>query len=158
VDPTQSYNLNFTPRRNLERHGSRLSSMRLQEGAEIQWLKSDKNTKLSTQKIGETISKAENGDIQVATLTPGYWIPEAYIFQAPVNEAVISAIQANPRGVIKIGTDKYGWILEVQTNNEDKKGEFKLLRCDLVNVKVDTSQNLTFGIGDAKIGSTFEVT
>jgi hypothetical protein len=131
--------------------------MRLQDGAEIQWLKSDKNTKLSTQRTGETTLKAENGDITIGTLTPGYWIPEAYIFQAPVNEAVISAIQANPRGVIKIGVDKYGWILEVQTNNEDKKGEFKLLRVDLANVQIDNTAGLRFGIGTAKIGKTFVI-
>jgi hypothetical protein len=138
VDPAQSYNLNFTPRRNLERHGSRLRSMQLQLGSEIQWLKSDKNTKLVTRKTGETTDKAENGDIMISTLTPGYWIPEAYIFQSPVDENTIAAIQANPRGVIKIAADKYGWILEVQTNNEDKKGEFKLLRMDLRNVKINS--------------------
>jgi hypothetical protein len=136
VDPSQSYNLNFTPRRNLERHGNRIRSMQLADGDEIQWMSSDKNTKLITQKTGETELKAENGDILVNSLNKGYWFPEAYICEAPVNEATIAAIQANPRGVIKIGTDKYGWILEVQTNNDDKKGQFKLLRVNLNNVKV----------------------
>jgi len=136
VDPTQSYNLDFTPRRNLERHGNRIRSMQLAAGDEIQWMSSDKNTKLITQKTGETKPKAENGDILVDNLDLGYWIPEAYICEAPVNEDTIAALQSNPRGVIKIGTDKYGWILEVQTNNEDKKGQFKLLRVNLNNVKI----------------------
>ena len=121
---------------------------------EIQWLKSDKNTKLITQKTGETETKAENGDITVDNLTKGYWIPEAYIFEGPVDETTIAAIQANPRGVIKVAKDKYGWILEVQTNNENNKGQFKLLRTDLNNVKIEVSGG---GIGTMIIGSTFIV-
>jgi len=136
VDPTQSYNLFYTPRRNTERHGSRISSMRLAQGDEVQWMKSDKNTKLVTRLIGEVLEKPENGDIIVSSLTVGYWIPEAYITEAPVDEETIAAIQANPRGVIKLGTNKYGWILEVQSNNESNKGQFKLLRVDLDNTKV----------------------
>jgi len=136
IDPSESYNLDFTPRRNLERHGNVIRSMQFDEGKEIQWMKSDKNTKLVTQKPSEADAKAENADITVNDFTLGYWIPEAYICEAPVNEATIAALQANPRGVIKIGTDKYMWILEVQTNNDENKGQFKGLRVDLTNVKV----------------------
>lgn len=135
VDPAQSYNLNFTPRLNLERHGNRFRSMGIDIGKEIQWLQSDKNTKLITQKAGES-AKPENADIVIGDLNKGYWIPEAYICEAPVNETTIAAIQANPRGVIKIANNKYGWILECQTNNEEQKGEFRLLRVNLNNVKV----------------------
>jgi hypothetical protein len=138
VDPGQSYNLSYTPRRNFEKHGNRFRSMRLALGDEIQFLETDKNSKLVTQKTGETTTKAENGDIVVEDLTKGYWIPEAYIFEAPVNEATISAIQANPYGVIKLSSTQYGWILEVQSNNQNNKGQFKLLRVDLDNVKIVT--------------------
>ena len=151
VDPQSSYNLNFTPRRNLERHGNRLDSMRLQATDEIQWLKSDKNNSLVTQRNDETTPKAENGDILISDLTKGYWIPEAYNFEAPVNLATVTALQANPRGVIKIGTDKYGWILDVQTNNEKKKGTFKLLRVNLTNVKIIVTPPVAEGIGTAEI-------
>lgn len=136
IDPEQSYNLNRTPRRNFERHGNRVASMRLAQGDEIQFMETDKNSKLITQLTTEDETKAENGDILVQDLTLGYWIAEAYIFEAPVDETTIAAIQANPYGVIKIASDKYGWILEVQTNNESKIGQFKLLRVDLNNVKV----------------------
>lgn len=135
IDPEQSYNLNFTPRRNLEKHGNRIRSMRLALGDEIQFLETDKNSKLITQKSGED-AKAESGDLVVQDLTKGYWIPEAYIFEAPVDEATVAAIQANPYGVHKVGTDQYGWNLDVQTNNENNKGQFRLLRVDLNNVKV----------------------
>jgi len=135
VDPDQSYNLNFSPRRNLERHGNRFRAMQIDLGKELQWLKNDKNSALVTQKSGES-AKSEKGDIVINNLTKGYWIPEAYSFEAPVDAATIAAIQANPRGVIKVGEDKYGWILEVQTNNETNKGQFKLLRVDLSNVKI----------------------
>jgi len=151
IDPAQCYNLNFTPRRNLERHGNRLNSMRLAAGDEIQWLKSDKNTKLVTRKPGES-DKAENGDILASTLTPGYWIAEAYNFEAPVTELTVTALQANPRGVIKIAADKWGWILEVQTNNETEKGTFKLLRVDNDNVRVIEN---TQGIGVMQIENDF---
>jgi hypothetical protein len=136
VDPTQNYNLNFTPRRNMERHGNRIRAMQLAVGDEIQWMKSDKNTSLITKRTGETTSKAENADVLVNGLTVGYWIPEAYIFEAPINEATITALQANPRGVIKLAADKWGWILDVQTNNETGLGSFRLLRCDTRNVKI----------------------
>ncbi len=136
IDSAESYNLNYTPRRNFERHGNRFRSMRLALGDEIQWMETDKNTKLITQKTGETEAKAENGDIVVEDLTKGYWIPEAYIFEAPVDETTIAAIQANPYGVIKMSNTQYGWILEVQTNNQNNKGQFKLLRVDLNNVKI----------------------
>jgi len=135
IDPSQSYNLNFTPRRNLERHGNRIRGMQLADGDEIQWISSGKNTKLITKKSTESI-KYENGDILINDLDKSYWKPEAYLFDAPINESIISAIQSNSRGVIKIGENKYGWILEVQTNNDEKKGQFKLLRVDLNNVKI----------------------
>lgn len=143
IDPEQSYNLNFTPRRNLEKHDNRIRSMGFAIGDEVQWLETDKNSKLKTKKIGETSLKSENGDIIIDDLDLGYWIPEAYVFEAPVDAVTISAIQANPYGVIKIASDKYGWILEVQTNNEDNKGQFKLLR---VNVKTDSNENGTVKI------------
>jgi hypothetical protein len=111
--------------------------MRLAIGDEIQWMKSDKNTKLITQKSGES-PKYENEDITVNDLNKGYWIAESYMFECPVDEDTISALQANPRGVIKIASDKWGWILEVQTNNENNKGDFKLLRVDNSNVKIVT--------------------
>ena len=135
IDPSQSYNLNFTPRRNLERHGNRIRGMQLADGDEIQWISSGKNTKLITKKSTESI-KYENGDILINDLDKSYWKPEAYLFDAPINESIISAIQSNSRGVIKIGENKYGWILEVQTNNDEEKGQFKLLRVDLNNVKI----------------------
>jgi len=140
IDPDQSYNLNFTPRRNLERHANRITSMRLASGDEIQWMENDKNSKLITQKSGET-PKVENDDLLVNDLTPGYWIPEGYFFPAPVDGDTISAIKANRYGVIKLSNDKYGWILETQTNSENKKGEFKLLRVNLDNVKVIPASN-----------------
>jgi len=151
IDPQQCYNLNFTPRRNLERHGNRFDSMRLAAGDEIQWLKSDKNTALVTQKSGEAV-KPENGDILASTLIPGYWLAEAYNFEAPVNEIIVKALQDNPRGVIKIAADKWGWILDVQTNNETEKGTFKLLRCDTDNVRVIYN---TQGIGVMQIENDF---
>lgn len=157
VDPQSSYNLNFSPRRNLERHGNRITSMKLKSTDEIQWLKSDKNNSLVTQRDDETEPKAENGDILVNTLTPGYWIPEAYIFEAPVTLETITAIQANPRGVIKIGVGKYGWILDIQTNNEKKKGTFKLLRVDTSKVKVIAVPLVGLGIGSAVIGTSLIV-
>lgn len=157
VDPQSSYNLNFSPRRNLERHGNRITSMKLKTTDEIQWLKSDKNNSLITQRDDETTPKAENEDILVSTLTPGYWVPEAYIFEAPVNLATVTAIQANPRGVIKIGTGKYGWILDIQTNNEKKKGTFKLLRVDTSKVKVIAVAPVGLGIGTAILGTSLIV-
>lgn len=154
VDPENSYNLNFTPRRNLERHGSRINSMLVDQTKEIQFTKSDKNSKLVTRRTDETISKAENGDIIVSSFLPGYWIAEAYIFDCPVNLSTINTLQLNSKGVIKIGVDKYGWILEVQTNTETKKGKFKILRVNLNNVKIVP---LTGGIGTMQIGNDFKI-
>lgn len=136
IDPEQNYNLDFTPRRNLERHGNRFRSMQLADGDELQWMQSDKNTKLVTRKTGETETKPENGDITVQNLDLGYWVPEAYIVDVPVSESDIAVLKSNPYGVIKLAKDKYCWILEFQTGGDDQQGTLRGLRVDLDNVKV----------------------
>lgn len=135
VDPAQCYNLAFTPAQNLRNHSSAIRGMQIQESQELQWLKSDKNTKLVTKKTGES-EIVENADILINDFNVGFWKPEAYNFEAPVTAATVAAIKANPYGVIKIGVNMYGWILEVQTSDKTGKGQFKLLKVDLNNVKV----------------------
>ncbi|MBT3206952.1 MAG: hypothetical protein HN347_01245 [Bacteroidetes bacterium] len=135
VDPSQCYNLNYSPARNLRRHSHRVRSMQIQESKELLWLKSNKNTALVTEKTGET-AITENEDILIDNLVVGYCKPESYNFEAPVDAAIITAIKTNPYGVIKVGVDMYGWIDEIQTNDKTVKGQFKLLKVDLNNVKV----------------------
>jgi hypothetical protein len=116
--------------------------MRLALGDEVQFMETDKNSRLITRKTGETEDKAENGDILINDLRKGYWIPEAYIFEAPVNGALVSAIKNNPYGVFKIAPEKYGWILEIQTNNENNIGQFKLLKVNMSGSKATVKVNV----------------
>jgi len=137
VDPSQCYNLNWTPAQNLRNHSTAIRGMQIQESKELQWLKSSKNTSLITKKAGED-QIVENADILVNDLTVGYWKPEAYNFSVPVTAASLTALKANPYGVIKLGTDMYGWIDEIQTSDKTGLGIFKLLKVDTNNVKINT--------------------
>ena len=49
----------------------------------------------------------------------------------PLTTAQKTALDANPHGLIKLATNKYGWVLDVKTSNEDGMSEMELLRVNL---------------------------
>lgn len=131
INPSMLFNLDYSPARILRRWGSYIRGM-LHKNlySFLRFQGSDKNTTLSTTKTGET-EVTENADIQVSELDTNLWIAEAYTCEVPLSESDIVAIQSNPYGLIKLSDTKLGWILEYKSKNENKKSQYRILRCNL---------------------------
>jgi hypothetical protein len=43
----------------------------------------------------------------------------------------LTAILANPKGLIKLSDTKYGWILDLAIGNKENKADLRLLRANL---------------------------
>lgn len=123
-------NLLITPARNLYRWGAYLRGfLDKYITSSLIWQTSDKNTKLTTTLTAGT-ALLENANVLVSDLADPLWHPETFTIEVPALEADITAIQTNPYGLIKISATEYGWILNYKSKNENKKSEFKLLRCN----------------------------
>jgi hypothetical protein len=135
VDASQSINLDYSPKRNLLRWGAWIrAALEGRLNTWLRWQSTEKNTTLITAKTGETTAVAENGNIHVHELDEPLWLPEAYNVEAPFHWADYVAVNANPNGIVKLAVNKYGWIIELKTNNVDNKAEFRLLRVNLLYV------------------------
>jgi hypothetical protein len=131
VDAGQSYNLDFSPARTLRRWGRVIrAGMEHNLNSLLRWQASDKNSTLETQKSTETSPIDEDGDILVNDLSTPYWYPEAYSVECEMLYSEISAILNNPKGLIKLASGKYGWILEFSIGMKENKATMKLLRCN----------------------------
>jgi hypothetical protein len=127
----QDFNLMFTPARTLRRWGRYIRAMMEHwTDSYINWQSSDKSTTLVTKLTGEP-EVAENANIKVDDLATPLWHPERYVIEAYLSNDEFNAIYANPYGLIKIGTDKYGWILDCKCTNDNKLMELTLLRANL---------------------------
>lgn len=131
----EGFNLRFTPKRNLLRWGRHIKAgLSKYLGTYLRWQTSDRFTGLETQLSSEFTPVVESSDQLVKLLDPNRFYPEKYVFEAPLYWEDIQAIEANPRGMIKIGANKYGWILRIQTNSREKMAEFELLRVNTSTV------------------------
>ena len=131
-DIDQYFNLELTPSRNLRRHGYRLrAALAKNLGTYIRWQASEKNANLSTLLTGETEAVTENADILVNDMPKPFYLPEIYRVECELRYSDISAILANPRGLVKLSSTKYGWILSMQIGQKENKATFELLRANL---------------------------
>jgi len=126
----KSLNLDISPGRNLRRmndfvRGSLMHSL----NSFLRWQTSDKSSQLETQKAGEEMVD-EDADIRVDDFAEPLWHPETYKIEVHLTYDQISLVLANPRGLIQIADNKYGWILTMQTKNWDGMTEFELLRAN----------------------------
>lgn len=130
-----SFNLRLSPKRNLLRWGQWLKiGLHKILGSAIKWVKLDKFTELVTQLTTEATGVQENADVQASDLANNWALPEEYSIMSPFTLNDIKAIEANPNGLIKLSSTIYGWIRLVETNTEDEKAEWRLLRCNLATV------------------------
>lgn len=128
----EGFNLRFTPKRNLLRWGRHIKAgLSKYLGTYLRWQTSERFTGLVTRLTTEVTPVTESADQLVKLLDPNRFYPEKYIFEAPLYWADIQAIEAKPTGLIKIGDNKYGWILSVQTNSRERKAQFELLRANI---------------------------
>jgi hypothetical protein len=125
------FNSDITPARMLLNCGDFIS-IGLQNNIhnKITFQKSEKPTKVLTQKGIEAIS--ENSNVDISRLKTPYLKGEIVRFNAPVGTTEIKAIESNKHGLIKFYDyiDKryrYGWIKEVSTNPVDKTTNWELM-------------------------------
>jgi hypothetical protein len=131
VDANQSYNLQYSPARNVRRHGMNIrAGLEKNLGTFLKFLSKEKNTKLVTELAGED-SLSENASFQISTLDDPLWVPEAYVCKVPLDATDLATIEANLKGLIKLSSTKYGWILKISPDPDDRIAELKLLRANL---------------------------
>ena len=131
VDANQSYNLQYTPARNVQRHGMNIrAGLENQLNTNLKFLSKEKNTTLVTKLTADASSLAEDADFEITDLDEPLWIPEAYVCEVPFDGNDIATIEANLKGLIKLSSTKYGWILSIQPSTDSRKAELKLLRCN----------------------------
>jgi len=132
ADAENSLNLDLTPKRNLIRNGAIIrAGLQKDLGKYIRWQAGDKNTTLATQRTAETAPIVENADVLVNDLQEPFFLPEIYTLECEMKYSDLSSILANPKGLIKLSSTKYGWIIDLVIGNKENKAELKLLRANL---------------------------
>lgn len=130
VDADQSYNLQYSPARNMRRHGMNIrAGLEKQSGTLLKFLNKEKNTKLVTKLTGEG-PLSENASFQISTLDDPMWHPEAYVCEVPFDGDDMATLETNLKGLIKLSSTKYGWLLSLEPDTDSRKAELKLLRCN----------------------------
>lgn len=136
-DADQCMNLDYSPARNLRRHGRVIrAGLELNTTSKVKWQKSEKNTQLQSKRTDEASSIDEDADVVVSEFDGSYWKPEIYSCDVPFTRDDLAAVEANPKGIIKLGTGAYGWILEINSKTIERTAEIRLLRVntDVVSV------------------------
>lgn len=104
LHPAQAFNVELSPKRGLLNNGAFIRSFVEDPAALIKFQTGDKNSELSTELAGVTITEKE--DIQVSDLPDPLYLP--YYFEmdteVPVNYKTI--IEANPYGTIEFNDEK----------------------------------------------------
>jgi hypothetical protein len=142
ADADNSFNLRLTPKRNLLRHGQLIrAGLEHELGSSLRWQASDKNTTLVTEYTTDVnpyplpaeqlYPLAENADVLVNNLAASFFCPEIYSIDVTLNYAELSTILANQKGLIKLSSDKYGWIMQLTMGAKENKASLRLLRANL---------------------------
>jgi len=132
VDATQWLNVFLSPARCLRRWGAVIrAGLEKNLGTYLRWQTADKNTTLRSQLTTETAEVIENADILVNDLESPWYCPEYYTVECVMYPDELETIKTNPKGLIKIAADKYGWIWELNMDAEENKVSLKLLRANL---------------------------
>jgi hypothetical protein len=144
-DPESAYNLDLSPGRMLRKHGMMLrSGLEKYLSEEIKFNFAEQASNMVSTRTGESAID-ENADIVNNTLNYGRWLPEIYSFESELGPQLLKTIMRNPYGIIKFSTNSqdkttqyfYGWILEVEGNEEDNKADWELLRVNTSSPDVE---------------------
>jgi hypothetical protein len=131
IDNEQYYNYLYTPKRCLLRWGKVIrAGLERVLNSYLFFQSNDKQVDLTTRLTTEVDDVVESADVMANDLTEPLWWAEAYTITAPLYKADIDLLEANPRGLIKLADEKYGWILEIKTSKRNE-AELKLLRTNL---------------------------
>jgi hypothetical protein len=135
-DAEQSFNLDYSPARNIRRHGSSIrAALELYTTSKLKWMYNEKNSSLITRKTTELDNIVEKADILISSLDGSRWIPEKHTVDVPFTLDDLNRVENNPRGIIKLAEDVYGWILQLVSKSDERTAELTLLR---VNTDVVT--------------------
>lgn len=141
VNAEENFNLLLTPARIVRYWGRYIRAMLDRwKLSKIQWQTSDKSTLLKTTVTGEA-EVVESDDIVVGSLNTPLWHPEKYIVNAYLSNEEFRQLQANPKGLIKLADDKFGWILSAKCNNSSKEIKLQILRANLSYITPKFVQN-----------------
>ncbi len=132
VNADKSFNVNWSPTRNLLRWGPIIRSALMKAlNSTLRWQSTEKNNTLQSRLSTESTTVEENANIIVNDLEAPRFHPEMYPVKVPITNAELNLIEANPNGLFKLADTKYGWILEADYELEDGKIELNLLRANL---------------------------
>ena len=135
VYASSSFNLRYSPGRMLRTWGADIKAGLVHSlNTLLRWQATEKNSTLTSKLTAESYTVDEDGDVLVNDLNANRWLNEKYVIKVPLTTAQLNAIDNYPNRLIKLADEKYGWILELKTNNEDGMAEMELLRCNLNNV------------------------
>ena len=127
----QYYNLKYTPRECLIRHGNLIKSMYWREtDFKIRFSKSKKAVNIKyTNQNGDLVNEFD--PINASELTDDKLIiPKYYEFDGIFNEEIADNLELNPHGLIIFtfdGLDYAGFVDEVQTQDYDRQAKYKLI-------------------------------
>ena len=125
-----SFNLIYSPKRNLIRHlGKIMSGLDKSPASIVQFQTSDKDAQLETSDgiVGPTHQFVENDDLNVSDLGDPRWNPKALIWEGRFFEADYITLKNNLKKLVRLATGKEGWILEADYKYTENKIKLKLL-------------------------------
>ena len=135
-------NLRVTPKRNMLRHGSILSSIYHKNTSGVYtFLNSQLSSDLGTKLTGESLFLYENTDVSVSDLSERYFIPERIEFSSDFTNAFLDELLINPHRLIKVVTkigDFYGYIDTEGVRSEayNRTGNYTLLVRNYISSEV----------------------
>jgi hypothetical protein len=136
VDPPSIYNLNLSPRRNLD-NWLKVVAISLYKAPDksITFASGEGNYSMVTQKTTESVPKPEGGPgvkVDLTSVAPLY-LPERYKFQCPFSSDQMDATRQNPYGYFRFqelrgGPNLEGYLSKVTREAKKKLGTFELLK------------------------------
>jgi hypothetical protein len=135
-DPASMYNLDFSPRRNLD-NWLKIVAVALYKSPDktITFSMGEGNYLMVTQKVGETAPKPEGGlgvKVDLSGVAPLY-MPERYKFNCPLTSIQMKRIREVPYGYFifqeyRGGPNLEGYLSKVTRSDKKKLGTFELLK------------------------------
>jgi hypothetical protein len=134
--PETTYNLNLSPRRNLDNWLKVVAiSLYKSVNKSIEFASGEGNYFMTTQKVGEAAPKPEGGPgvkVDLTNVLPLY-LPERYKFNCPLSSDSMSLIRNNPYGYFifqeyRGGPNLEGFLSKVTREAKKKLGTFELLK------------------------------
>ena len=126
--PDTRLNLDITPKRNLLKHLNRLSVPLFISHGDTNFMQSQFNLDLSTQKSGDPVIN-ETDDIAY-TEEPLYY-PDVYNFTSELTKDVVLQLISDPHGYVEfqyIGITYTGFIIEVSSEPFNRRGNWTLIK------------------------------